>query len=117
MTCFVPQRRRIVPARPAPSAARPLAIVSLSYVLLYILFSLRPPLGMWGVDPPRYLRPEAKISLLLILGIGAALVGWAVSGPESHENGKFAWIMDPDGNKIELWEPKNVLRWREAGTP
>lgn len=27
------------------------------------------------------------------------------SGPESHENGKFAWIMDPDGNKIELWEP------------
>jgi predicted enzyme related to lactoylglutathione lyase len=29
-----------------------------------------------------------------------------VGGPESHENGKFAWIMDPDGNKIELWEPK-----------
>jgi len=28
-----------------------------------------------------------------------------VDGPESHENGKFAWIMDPDGNKIELWEP------------
>jgi predicted enzyme related to lactoylglutathione lyase len=29
-----------------------------------------------------------------------------LQGPESHENGKFAWIMDPDGNKIELWEPK-----------
>ena len=28
-----------------------------------------------------------------------------VSGPESHENGKFAHIMDPDGNKLELWEP------------
>jgi predicted enzyme related to lactoylglutathione lyase len=28
-------------------------------------------------------------------------------GPESAENGKFAWIMDPDGNKIELWEPMN----------
>jgi predicted enzyme related to lactoylglutathione lyase len=28
-----------------------------------------------------------------------------VSGPESHENGKFVWIMDPDGNKVELWEP------------
>jgi predicted enzyme related to lactoylglutathione lyase len=27
-------------------------------------------------------------------------------GPESHENGKFAWIVDPDGNKVELWEPK-----------
>jgi predicted enzyme related to lactoylglutathione lyase len=33
-----------------------------------------------------------------------------VSGPESHENGKFAWIMDPDGNKVELWEP---MLWDE----
>ena len=30
-----------------------------------------------------------------------------VSGPESAENGKFAWIMDPDKNKVELWEPMN----------
>ncbi|MCA9754143.1 MAG: VOC family protein [Gemmatimonadetes bacterium] len=22
-----------------------------------------------------------------------------------EENGKFAWILDPDGTKIELWEP------------
>ncbi len=29
-----------------------------------------------------------------------------VEGSQSHENGKFAWIMDPDGNKVELWEPK-----------
>jgi predicted enzyme related to lactoylglutathione lyase len=29
-----------------------------------------------------------------------------LKGPESAENGMFAWIMDPDGNKIELWEPK-----------
>ena len=29
-----------------------------------------------------------------------------VQGPESHENGTFAWILDPDGNKVELWEPK-----------
>lgn len=29
-----------------------------------------------------------------------------VQGPEQHENGTFAWIMDPDGNKVELWEPK-----------
>ncbi|MEC7823914.1 MAG: VOC family protein [Pseudomonadota bacterium] len=28
------------------------------------------------------------------------------AGPESHENGKFAWIMDPEGNKIELWQPQ-----------
>ena len=29
-----------------------------------------------------------------------------VRGPEAHENGRFAWILDPDGNKVELWEPK-----------
>jgi len=28
-----------------------------------------------------------------------------IKGPESHENGKFAWILDPDHNKLELWEP------------
>ena len=27
-------------------------------------------------------------------------------GPEHHENGIFAWILDPEGNKVELWEPK-----------
>lgn len=27
-------------------------------------------------------------------------------GPESHENGIFAWVLDPEGNKVELWEPK-----------
>ena len=29
-----------------------------------------------------------------------------LKGPESHENGKFAWLLDPEGNKVELWEPK-----------
>ncbi|MFZ9755256.1 MAG: VOC family protein [Bacteroidia bacterium] len=24
---------------------------------------------------------------------------------ETHEFGSFAWILDPDGNQIELWEP------------
>lgn len=24
---------------------------------------------------------------------------------EKHENGKFAWILDPEGRKVELWEP------------
>lgn len=34
-----------------------------------------------------------------------------VGGPESHENGKFAWVLDLDGNKVELWE---ALAWDEA---
>ncbi len=29
-----------------------------------------------------------------------------VAGPEQHENGAFAWILDLDGNKVELWQPK-----------
>jgi predicted enzyme related to lactoylglutathione lyase len=29
-----------------------------------------------------------------------------IQGPDSDDNGLFAWIMDPDGNKVELWEPK-----------
>ena len=24
---------------------------------------------------------------------------------EEHDYGKFGWILDPEGNKIELWEP------------
>ncbi len=24
---------------------------------------------------------------------------------ETYEYGKFGWIMDPEGNRIELWEP------------
>jgi predicted enzyme related to lactoylglutathione lyase len=27
--------------------------------------------------------------------------------PVSQDFGKFAWIMDPEGNKIELWQPPN----------
>jgi predicted enzyme related to lactoylglutathione lyase len=25
---------------------------------------------------------------------------------ETYDYGKFGWILDPEGNKIELWEPK-----------
>lgn len=28
-----------------------------------------------------------------------------VKPAEAHEYGRFAWIMDPDGRKIELWQP------------
>jgi catechol 2,3-dioxygenase-like lactoylglutathione lyase family enzyme len=28
-----------------------------------------------------------------------------VGDRETSEAGRFAWILDPDGNKIELWEP------------
>ncbi|MBS2037152.1 VOC family protein [bacterium] len=29
-----------------------------------------------------------------------------LKGPDEEFNGLFAWILDPEGNKLELWEPK-----------
>lgn len=34
-------------------------------------------------------------------GKGVTIVG----DMEEHEYGKFGWIVDPENNKIELWEP------------
>lgn len=34
-------------------------------------------------------------------GLGAQVDGRT----EQSEFGKFGWLMDPDGNRIELWEP------------
>lgn len=28
-----------------------------------------------------------------------------IGKPEAYDYGKFGWILDPEGNKIELWEP------------
>ena len=31
--------------------------------------------------------------------------GCAVDKVDSSAEGKFAWVMDPEGNRVELWEP------------
>jgi predicted enzyme related to lactoylglutathione lyase len=31
--------------------------------------------------------------------------GVAVEKTEEYPYGKFAWVKDPEGNKVELWEP------------
>jgi catechol 2,3-dioxygenase-like lactoylglutathione lyase family enzyme len=47
-------------------------------------------------------RVEDLEALLVVLkDEGVTIVGEM----ESYEYGKFAWILDPDGYKIELWEP------------
>lgn len=28
-----------------------------------------------------------------------------LGGPEESEYGRFGWVLDPEGNKVELWEP------------
>ena len=35
--------------------------------------------------------------------------GVAVEKVEDYDSGRFAWITDPEGNRIELWEPKSKL--------
>lgn len=30
-----------------------------------------------------------------------------VKGPDDEFNGRFAWVVDPEGNKVELWEPRD----------
>lgn len=49
-------------------------------------------------------RVENLVELLKVLKEeGVETVGEV----EEYPYGKFGWIMDPDGNKIELWEPKD----------
>lgn len=47
-------------------------------------------------------RVENLAQLLnLLRSEGVTVVGEM----EEYEYGKFGWILDPEGNKIELWEP------------
>ena len=34
---------------------------------------------------------------------------WVDERMETYEYGRFAWIADPEGNRIELWEPIEVV--------
>ena len=40
-----------------------------------------------------------------VAAAGAPLVG----GVQAFEYGRFGWFIDPDGNKVELWEPSGML--------
>jgi predicted enzyme related to lactoylglutathione lyase len=51
-------------------------------------------------------RVENLVELLDVLrSEGVTVVGEM----QEYEYGKFGWILDPEGNKIELWEPPNEL--------
>lgn len=47
-------------------------------------------------------RVEDLDALLAVLrSVGCNVV----DGTESSEQGKFGWVIDPEGNKVELWQP------------
>jgi predicted enzyme related to lactoylglutathione lyase len=47
-------------------------------------------------------RVENLVELLAALKEEGVII---VGEIETYDYGKFGWILDPDGNKIELWEP------------
>ncbi len=69
----------------------------------------------WAVFPEdtSYLNPSGKpfMQNFIVHDLDALLQEFEIKGitlagkPESHDYGKFAWILDPEGNKIELWQP------------
>ena len=75
----------------------------------------RPGFSVWSIfpDSTSYFGPDdatfminyrvADLDAMLeqLRDAGATLAG----EPVEEYNGRFAWVMDPDGRKIELWEP------------
>jgi predicted enzyme related to lactoylglutathione lyase len=75
-----------------------------------------PPVVVWNAFPSTngYMSPSTRefmidfavddldAFLARLTAKGVAVLKRQDSGPD----GKFAWILDPDGTKIELWQPK-----------
>ena len=64
-------------------------------------------------DTTKYFEPSEKPFMINFRvadfdGLVAALRAEGVdvdASAEASEFGKFGWVMDPEGNRIELWEP------------
>ncbi|ASJ96375.1 MULTISPECIES: VOC family protein [Shewanella] len=62
-----------------------------------------------------YLHPSSKEFMfnLIVDDLNEALAQVAEGGAEliaeteDSEFGRFGWFIDPDGNKVELWQPSN----------
>ncbi|HVC27979.1 MAG TPA: VOC family protein [Gammaproteobacteria bacterium] len=60
-----------------------------------------------------YFNPSTRPFMLNLIvdDLAAALQQVAMGGatlvsePQDLEYGRFGWFMDPDGNKVELWQP------------
>lgn len=69
-------------------------------------------LAVWPEDSD-YIKPatrDAVINFMVddldtMIGQLTAKKAQMVGDPVVESYGKFAWVMDPDGRKIELWQP------------
>lgn len=70
---------------------------------------------VWSIFPrnTKYFEPSSSPFMInyRVDDLDALLEGLKKEGVqidphrEDYDYGRFAWIMDPDGNRIELWEP------------
>ncbi|MEO1039248.1 MAG: VOC family protein [Pseudomonadota bacterium] len=68
--------------------------------------------AMFGEDSDYFAPSDGAVMInLMVDDLDAMLerikaAGVALEGePQSFDYGRFAWVMNPDGVKIELWEP------------
>jgi catechol 2,3-dioxygenase-like lactoylglutathione lyase family enzyme len=62
----------------------------------YFSPSMRDHMVNFGVEDLKDFLDQLRAKGVTILGV-----------KDDDPNGLFAWILDPDGTKIELWEPKD----------
>ena len=75
-----------------------------------------PPCGVWSPFDKEtgYFKPSTRDVMInfAVDDLDAFLAGLEAKGIEVNGRqqmdgmGKFAWILDPDGTKIELWQPE-----------
>jgi predicted enzyme related to lactoylglutathione lyase len=75
-----------------------------------------PPAVVWNAFPAStsYFAPSTGAFMInyAVDDMDAMLARLTAKGvailkrEDGDENGRFAWILDPEGNKIELWQPK-----------
>ena len=73
-----------------------------------------PPFVVWSpfASDGGYFEPSAR-EFMINFGVddldafltGIEAKGVAVLARKDEDYGRFAWILDPDGTKIELWQP------------
>jgi predicted enzyme related to lactoylglutathione lyase len=65
-------------------------------------------------------REQSFMINLVVDDLDAALAnvrnsgGEVIPDKEEHDFGRFGWIVDPDGNRVELWEPPEKMPEAEA---
>lgn len=77
-----------------------------------------PPLVVWSPFPTDsdYMAPSTREFMInfAVDDMDAMIARLTAKGvpilrrDDKDPNGRFAWIVDPDGTKIELWQPKQA---------